>query len=327
MRAVTIALLTFLGLTALSATAGCTASKPVDNPLTIDAREYKRMYKASIEVLRDEGFRPDRQDYRFGRVTTQPRDAPSVFEPWNRTNATAWHTANSTINAQRRQVTVFLDPVEDSSSAAAPRRVGDGAVGSRAGSSGEGVSRVRVDQADQADQAGHAGQAGQAGQAGRADQEVGPASDYELRVEVLIERRQTPVRHLSGSTATGRMLGHLNAPPAELSQRGIGARLWRPLGRDQALEQRLLRRIVRRSFDVETDSKGDSDTSPQTGLEPSPPTITSREPDLKNASDASRPTDPPRSTTDPSADRHRPINPIATEPGQHAGVAARPDES
>ncbi len=68
---------------------------------------------------------------------------------------------------------------------------------------------------------------------------------YDLAVEVLIERYQSPTRRLSGATQ-GSVFYNLNDNPAELARRGIAPGYWEPVGRDPQLEARLLRRIVGR---------------------------------------------------------------------------------
>jgi len=69
---------------------------------------------------------------------------------------------------------------------------------------------------------------------------------YTLRVEVLVEREQTPIRRLSGVTG-GNVFDTLEAVPTELKRRGIEGRYWVALERDPALEQVLLREIVERA--------------------------------------------------------------------------------
>ena len=67
---------------------------------------------------------------------------------------------------------------------------------------------------------------------------------YDLAVEVLLERYQSPARRMSGATK-GAVFYNLDANPAELAARGITPAYWEPVGRDPDLEARLLRRIVR----------------------------------------------------------------------------------
>jgi len=88
--------------------------------IEISTSEYSRMYRAAVLVLRDRGFRLDRQDYRFGRVTAWPMPAPSIMEPWEHTNSTVGQALESTINSQRRVVSVMLDPAGDQAVQADP---------------------------------------------------------------------------------------------------------------------------------------------------------------------------------------------------------------
>lgn len=74
---------------------------------------------------------------------------------------------------------------------------------------------------------------------------------YRLHVEVFVERRQHPDRHLTGSTTGHGVYGTLTTTPGEWRERGIEGSYWRPLGRDVLLEQRLLADIIRKSIAME----------------------------------------------------------------------------
>jgi len=198
---------------------GCTSAPSASAPVSIAADEYPRMFQAAIDVMRDEGFIVDRQDYRFGRITSKPLTAPTIMEPWRRSANTAKQAIDSTINDQRRVVVVMLEPVDKSNPA----------------SLGADVSTL--EQAVQSEAL--------AGQ-----------GDYDVRVEVIIEQIQTPTRFLTGSTRGNSIYGHLRSVPAELDERGIGEVYWIPVGRDPYLEERLLRQIVRRSVSVELTGGG-----------------------------------------------------------------------
>lgn len=74
-----------------------------------------------------------------------------------------------------------------------------------------------------------------------------PAQDdrpYRLKVEVVMERLQVPRRRLSGQTR-GSVFADLEESPAEYRRRGIPPQYWQSVGRDPALEQDLLKKIVR----------------------------------------------------------------------------------
>lgn len=95
--------------------AGCSQAVPdVSNPIPIATAEYDRVFNAAVMVLRDEHYVVDRKDRRFGVVTTEPRIAASVFEPWHTGNTTPAQTTESTLNLDRRTVRVMIDPAAES---------------------------------------------------------------------------------------------------------------------------------------------------------------------------------------------------------------------
>ena len=103
----------FFILAILTAISGCTTKFPsITNPLQIDRTEYGRLFDSTILVLREQGYRVDRQDFRFGRITTHPVYSPTAFEPWLPSNSTAIQALASTINFQRRQITVSIEKPE-----------------------------------------------------------------------------------------------------------------------------------------------------------------------------------------------------------------------
>lgn len=100
-----------LGAIMLANHSGCTRTVVTSpGPIEIGAAEYSRVYRAAVFELRDRGFRVDREDYRFGRVKTRPISAPTVLEVWDQTNSTGYQAMESTINNQRRLVSVQFDP-------------------------------------------------------------------------------------------------------------------------------------------------------------------------------------------------------------------------
>ncbi len=93
-------------------TTACARNVPLlDNPLTINADEYEHFFHAGVEVLRRRGFQIDRQDYRFGVITTNPETSPTVLEPWCDHNSTPQQMWLSTLNHMQRRVTIMLEPV------------------------------------------------------------------------------------------------------------------------------------------------------------------------------------------------------------------------
>lgn len=190
---------------------------PAPNPVEIDPAEYDRVFEASVEVLRDHGFRVDRRDYRFGKVTTEPNASPTAFEPWVPHNTTFTQTAQSTTDHLRRTVIVSLEPTPPE----------DRAAMQDLGQSLDAAPSLPAEDAA-AEVAG---------------------APYRLRVEVLLENQQVPVRRLNGSV-TGSRFSELSAVPAEWSDRNIGPVYWQPIGRDAHLEQRLARQIIERAMQL-----------------------------------------------------------------------------
>ncbi len=92
---------------------GCAAPQTTASaPVGIAEDEYPRIFHAAVNVLRDEGFMIDQQDYRFGTVSTKPTDAATLGEPWRGRGQTAQQAAGSTVNDQRRIVTVSITPAD-----------------------------------------------------------------------------------------------------------------------------------------------------------------------------------------------------------------------
>lgn len=216
---------------ALGAGAGC-ARAALPNPMPIEPRSYEPVYEASIEVLRDAGFELARREYRFGLVTTEPKGSPTIFEFWQRDNTTLGQAARSTVSDLRRNVRIELTPLTvDEPASGAP------------------------DATEDADDAGA--------------EPVSPAMEgaaqrYAVRVEVTKQRQQVPVRRLTGAVETG-VFSRLAAVPGEWAARGISARYWEPIGRDHHLEQRLLRRILRRASVTDTpEHRGRAEPSNET---------------------------------------------------------------
>lgn len=76
------------------------------------ADHYPAVHAAAVEVLRDHGFRVARNDYRFGRVTTFAKESPTFIEFWIDDATTRTQRRSDTLNAQQRNVTVRIRPVE-----------------------------------------------------------------------------------------------------------------------------------------------------------------------------------------------------------------------
>ncbi len=198
----------------LLASFGC-ANQPEQTDLTptIAAADYERTFNAAVEALRAKRFRIDRQDYRYGVITTRPRGAPTVVEVWDDSNSTLGQAIESTFNDQRRVVRVTLEPGNISTTPPNEK--------------GQNKNDTNADQPDTPSPA----------PAGPAL--IGPAASYTLRVEAIIERLHDPRRHLSGSTAGHRTLANLRTVPAELRQRGVTGPFWQAVRRDPHLEKQI----------------------------------------------------------------------------------------
>ena len=80
----------------------------VANPAPVAAEDYRRAFEASLASLKSHGFQIDRQDYRFGTITTKPRVAPNALEIWNADNSTTEQAVSASLNNQHRIATVKL---------------------------------------------------------------------------------------------------------------------------------------------------------------------------------------------------------------------------
>jgi len=194
---------------------GCASNaEPTEaSTFAIDVSEYHRIFDAAVGVLRDEGMTVDRQDARFGVITTKPMGAPTLFEPWRPGNRTAGQALDSTVNDQRRRVTVTLSPQSPMPSVAVEV--------------GTGTSEVIDVLAEEAQTA---------------------VQVYLLRVDVQVQRREVPVHYLTGSMAGHTVIRRLHSTPEELVRRHVAGEYWQPLGRDVALEGRLAATIIRQSM-------------------------------------------------------------------------------
>lgn len=90
---------------------GCASPQAtVDNMLPVATAEYDAVFDATVATLRDYRFAIERQDRRFGVITTEPEPASSLAEPWLNDNVTLGQTLVNTANYRRRVVEVALKP-------------------------------------------------------------------------------------------------------------------------------------------------------------------------------------------------------------------------
>lgn len=104
-----------MGLLLCTTLLGC-KSAPADQPqtarLTFSADRYPAVFEAAVEVLRDNGYRIARRDYRFGTITTFPKEAGTVAEFWIDDATTRDQKRDDTLNSQQRTVTVKVEQPE-----------------------------------------------------------------------------------------------------------------------------------------------------------------------------------------------------------------------
>jgi hypothetical protein len=77
-----------------------------------------------------------------------------------------------------------------------------------------------------------------------------PNPDYQLRVEVLIERHEFPVYQLSGSTSSYSVIDTYGGPSQLQTERGLAGTYWVPIAHDPYMEQQLISKIIKRSIQL-----------------------------------------------------------------------------
>lgn len=93
-------------------------AEPADASLTFHPDQYPRVHRAAIEALRDHGFEIARDDYRFGVITTKPKEAPTAVEFWIDDPTTPAQHRADTLNAHQRRVTIRVQRDMDPDDAA-----------------------------------------------------------------------------------------------------------------------------------------------------------------------------------------------------------------
>lgn len=208
----------FAAALALALLTGCAATPASSSPAPVAADDYRRTFEAAIETLRVEGFVVARQDFRFGRITSQPRPSPAFFEVWKRDNSTAGQALGSTVNADDRVVTVKFDPANTSVQPALQLP--------------DGVPLVTAE----SDATLLAIQAGRE-----------PSAPYTLAVEVAIHRHQRPARRLTGSTDGSHLVRPLLDVPDDLDKRGATPDYRTFVENDEPMASKLLALILQRA--------------------------------------------------------------------------------
>ena len=75
-------------------------------PFVFNQDQRPAVHAAAIEVLREHGFRIARNDFRFGTITTYPKESPTFAEFWIDDATTRDQRRADTLNAHQRSVTL-----------------------------------------------------------------------------------------------------------------------------------------------------------------------------------------------------------------------------
>jgi len=191
-----------IGLLLMSACSS-TPDQPAEQTtavFTFSAESYPAVHAAAVKVLRDNGFTIARNDYRFGAVTSDPKESPTLMEFWLDDATTRDQAQSDTLNAQQRTVRVTIQEYVDL----------EAALSSTNSDGGEGTDDT--------------------------------PKQYQLMIEVLVERLQQPDRYLTHS-ASNRLTATYRTTPRHLNNRGIDGTYAQVMTRDPLLERRLVQAI------------------------------------------------------------------------------------
>ena len=193
--------------------AGCATSGP--DRLEIEGRQYTAAYDAALEATRRAGMPAIVSDRAGGAIEGRPRIAGSIVEPWRVDNSSGEQWVENSLHKQRRRVRFEFLPVDFTTVESA----GEGElIGPPLPGSGDDLMRT-------VDLAGFDG-------------------PIEVRAWVWVEREQRP--DIQRSTWTRRGRTYATNPletvePDDGTTRSRGT--WTPVGRDVAMERRLLAAI------------------------------------------------------------------------------------
>ena len=110
--------------------AGCRAvdAREAAAPAEVAPQRYDQAFAQTLATLRDLGFVVDRQDHRFGQITTQPKLSPTVFEPWKPDHTYLDQAGRATLGSLRRSARVSFAPSAESNTTARPDTASDPAA-------------------------------------------------------------------------------------------------------------------------------------------------------------------------------------------------------
>ncbi|MGI9014459.1 MAG: hypothetical protein ACR2GY_09450 [Phycisphaerales bacterium] len=191
--------------------AGCASSRGPES-IVVSPGAYAQTFDAAIECARDMGLYPETIDRRAGIITTTPRMAGSILEPWDRQNASLSQSLENTLQHQRRVARFEFVPVDQAGDA-------DDVPGE--------TSQASVVPLDPVD-----------------DDLTQSEHPLRLDVIVMVEREYRP--GIRRSTWTH----HVQSRTIEIDAAGQpvqgGERFWTTVKRDHAAERRLLAAIDKR---------------------------------------------------------------------------------
>lgn len=190
---------------------GC-ASVPQDVSSSVPASNYANTFEAAKATLRDYRFVIERVDARAGVITTRAKPTAGLITPWDKEQSTTRQELEELINQEVRTVRVEFVPAGSPES--------DPVINAR---------KATLTPANEA--------------AGDLIDLRNVGQDLNCRVIVSVDRLHRPGRLLSTKTIRGTR----NYEDPELNQRGLAPLSSESLGRDSALESRLLAAIQQRA--------------------------------------------------------------------------------
>lgn len=195
--------------------AGC-ASVPRDVVTTVPAANYASTFEAAKATLRDYRFVIERVDARAGVITTRAKPTAGLITPWDKEQSTTRQELEELINQETRTVRIEFVPGSLAQSAAGKEPV----ISAR---------NATLTPADDA--------------TGDLVDLRNVNENLECRVIVAVERLHRSGRLLSTKTIRGTR----NYEDPELNRRGLAPLSGEALGRDSALEQRLIAAIQQKA--------------------------------------------------------------------------------
>ena len=202
---------------------GC-ASNPGPERIRIQGGEYATAFTAAEEAAVSVGMPPMVSDRVGGVIEGRPRLAGSLIEPWRIDNSGVDQTLENTINKQRRRIRFEFLPKDFR----APEPTGEGEL------RGAVVPGSTIDLQ-------------------RSINLLNQEDQIEVRVWVYVERQFIPYLQRQTWSRVGMRYAQ---NPIEMATNSDGvvrdSGRWTPVGRDQAMERRLLTR-VRDALESSTD--------------------------------------------------------------------------